>query len=335
MKWFLIIFMILPAFSAVSFGSGKMIDQLESVNINNSKQWILQRGVDREKPVVLFVHGGPGSPLMYFSRAYDDIFINDFVIIHWDQRGSGKSYNPAEPASNYQFQQYLDDGLAVVEYLKSKFQKEKIILVGHSWGTMVAFNMVAQKPNYFESLITVGTVSRMLEMEEYRYKRVRETIEKSGNAEAIKQLLDLGPPPFLNFESLMAFGNLLAEFVGFDGTFRKLTMEQLNEAVAKNKEYSEAEMTASLDGMKVVFNELAEYLYRYDALNVVPEVDVPVYFIQGRYDFNTPTHLARNYYEEISAKRGKYWIEFDASAHFPFYEEPENFLNVLRRATAN
>lgn len=269
---------------------------------------------------------------MYFSRAFDDILLNDFVVVHWDQRGSGKSYDSNEPAMNYHFRQYVDDGLAVVEHLRSKFKKEKVILVGHSWGTMVAFNMVAQKPDHFESLVTVGTVSNMLVMEHYRYEEVRKAVEISGEPEAIKQLRDLGQLPFLNYESLTIFGNLLQEFLGFAGTFRKLTMDQLNEAVAKNKEYSEIEMAASMDGMQAVFNALASYLYRYDALAVVPEVKVPVYFVQGKYDFNTPTALARKYYDGLTASQGKHWIEFTESAHFPFYEEPEEFLEVLRRA---
>ncbi len=312
-----------------------MIDQLESLNINNSKQWILQRGENQEKPVLLFVHGGPGSPLMYFSRAFDGVFTKDFIVVHWDQRGSGKSFNPAESVNNYHFQQYVDDGLAVVEYLISKFQRDKIILLGHSWGTMVAFNMVAQKPNYFESLVTVGTVSKMLEMEVYRYNEVRHRIEKSKNKDAIEQLLKLGPPPFLNFESLMAFGDLLIKFVGFNGTFHTFTLEQLDEAATKNKEYSEEEMSTAMDSFKMVFNKLAKYLYEYDALSIVPTVNIPVHFIQGKYDFNTPTHLARKYYEGIKANSGKCWIEFDQSAHFPFYEEPQKFLDVLRGAIGN
>ncbi len=182
MKWLLFFLGVSLTFSTKAIPENQMLDELEAIDVNGSKQWLLERGTDKTKPVVLFVHGGPGSPLMYFSRAFDNAFMNDFVIVHWDQRGSGKSFNPKEPSTNYEFNRYVDDGLAVAKQLKIKFQKEKILLVGHSWGTMVAFNMVAKQPSLFQSLVTVGTVSDMGKMEEFRYQRVFSEIEKANNA---------------------------------------------------------------------------------------------------------------------------------------------------------
>ncbi|MEZ4273138.1 MAG: alpha/beta hydrolase [Myxococcota bacterium] len=164
------------------------IDLHTAINVNGSKQWILMRGNNTSKPVVLFVHGGPGSPLTYFSRAFDGAFIDDFVVVHWDQRGAGKSFDAAESALNYRLPQYVDDGLVVVEHIREKLKKKKVLLVGHSWGTMVAFNMLAQRPKVFRSLVTVGTVSNMGEMERYRYQRVRAAVESSGDKEALHTL---------------------------------------------------------------------------------------------------------------------------------------------------
>ena len=321
---------------AFNFAQGAaMIDELEPLSINGTDQWLLYRGEEQTKPVVLFVHGGPGSPLMYFSRGFDDAFTKDFVVVHWDQRGSGKSYDPKVPTNSYHFQQFVDDGLAVVTHIKNKFQKKKIILVGHSWGTMLAFNMAAQYPKSFESLVSIGTVSNMGKMEEFRFMKVKSAIQTSGNADALERLKDLGTPPYLTFDELTEFGNLLSEFVGFEGTFRLLPMEKINEAVQKNKEYTEQEMTASMEGMAVVFNSLSDFLYKYNASKFVPEVEMPVYFVQGRHDLNTPTELARNYFDDLKADAGKTWIEFDESAHFPMYEEPNRFLQVLKSASGS
>lgn len=335
MKFFLLAIGAFLTLSANSLAQTNPVDELEAIEVNGSKQWLLQRGADQSKPVVLFVHGGPGSPLMHFSRAFDKAFIQDFIVVHWDQRGSGKSFDPNEPSANYTFQNFVDDGLVVANHLKKKFQKEKIFLVAHSWGTMVAFNMVAKQPALFQSLVTVGTVSDMGQMENFRYQRVLSGIEESHAEEAKTRIKELGPPPYLNFDSLTNFGDLLVEIVGFSGTFHNLSIDQLNEAVSQNKEYSEVELVASMEGMRSVFNSLSSYLFKYDALKAVPKILVPTYFVQGKYDFNTPTILARDYFDELNAPKGKHWVEFENSAHFPFYEEPGKFLEVLKRAAAD
>lgn len=322
------------ASSTIAKSDSGPVDILEAIIVNGSKQWILTRGANKEKPILLFVHGGPGSPLMWFSRAFDEVFIQDFVVVHWDQRASGKSFDPAEPHENYRFDNFVNDGIVVAEHLKSKFQKDNILLVGHSWGTMVAFHMVVKRPDLFSALITTGTVSSMGEMEEFRYGKVSEAIVKKNDPVALDRLKNLGQPPFLTFDRLMAFGDLVREFVGFEGTFHNLTMDQLNGAVAKNKEYTETELVVSMKGMKVLFNELSSFLYSYDAHQFVPKVSVPVTFVQGKFDFNTPTHLARNYFDQLDAAKGKAWIEFENSAHFPFYEEPEKFLEVLKKVVS-
>jgi pimeloyl-ACP methyl ester carboxylesterase len=310
------------------------LDELSALDVNGTKQWLLYRSKSLESPVVLFVHGGPGSPLMYFSRAFDDVYLEHFTVVHWDQRGSGKSYDPPAPIENCNFQQIVSDGLIVTEYLKARFGKEKILLVGHSWGTMVASNMVKERPDEFSAYVSVGTVADMLQGEKFRFELLRKRIEESGNHDGINQLEAVNPPHH-NFEELVAFGELLIRFLGFSGTFHNLTMDQVNQAVLMNKEYSEAEMSAAIENMRALWNQLAGFVNTYVAAKSVPRLDVPTYFVQGKYDLNTPTHLALAYFHALKTNKPKEWSEFPNSAHFPFYEEPDAFLNVLRRAAEN
>lgn len=114
-----------------------MIDQVEKIRVNDSDQYLLYRGNDLDRPIVLFIHGGPGSPLMLFSQAFDGAFLNDFIVVHWDQRNSGKSYDPKLPMKTFSAEQVAKDGLVVVEHLKKKFGRSKVLLVGHSWGSIV------------------------------------------------------------------------------------------------------------------------------------------------------------------------------------------------------
>ena len=128
------------ALTCTAEGQTQMIDELKALDLNGARQWILCRGSDRSMPVVLFVHGGPGNPSMWYSRAFDNDFINDFVVVHWDQRGAGKSYSKETPRETINLNQIVDDGLELTARLKQKFETDKVILVGHSWGTMVAAN---------------------------------------------------------------------------------------------------------------------------------------------------------------------------------------------------
>src|SRR3989344_9375816 len=112
-----LVFLLFPMVGT-SGTRGIMIDQLEKVEVNGSGQYLLYRGRSVDRPIALFVHGGPGSPLMLFARAFEDTFLDDFVVVHWDQRLTGKSYDSRVPVSTFSAEQVTSDGLAVVEHLK-------------------------------------------------------------------------------------------------------------------------------------------------------------------------------------------------------------------------
>lgn len=307
-----------------------MVDELETLEINGTRQWVLCRGEDRTKPVVLFVHGGPGYPLMWFSRAFDDVLLKDFVVVHWDQRNAGKSYSPDTPTETFTLDQIVDDGLKVTERVKRKFDVDKIILVGHSWGTMVAANMAKRRPTNFRAYVAIGTAADWKRAEALRYAQLQKLAHEKNDQNAIADLKDLGPPPFLSSKRYERFGELIVRLDGFRGTSRKLTEEQLAQAIRKNKEYTEDEIAIGLEALKGNLDLLADFLNEYVLMNAVPKLDVPVYFVQGRHDMNTPTSLAKEYFDTLVAPQGKHWIVFDDAAHMAMYEEPEKFFQVLQ-----
>ena len=307
-----------------------MLDQLESREINGTRQWLLYRAADRTKPVVLFVHGGPGYPLTWFSRAFDGLLQNDFVVVHWDQRNAGKSYSPDTPFESYTLDQIVDDGLEVTEHLKRKFGRDKIILVGHSWGTLVAANMVKRRPASFRAYVSVGTAAEWKRGEELRYAQLQMLARERNDQTAIADLERLGPPPYKSSERYQRFGELIVRLDGFAGTSRKLTEEQLAQAIQQTTEYTGEEIATAVEALKGNLDRLGEFLNSYVLKKAVPKLDVPVYFVQGRHDMNTPTELAKEYFDDIEAPRGKHWIVFEDAAHLPMYEQPQQFLDVLK-----
>ena len=111
------------------------IATFEEVEIGGIKQYLLIRGEQIENPVLLFLHGGPGYPQIAFARKYQKELENDFVVVQWDQRGAGKSYSKTIKEESMNREQFIKDTLEVVEYLKSRFTVQRIVLVGHSWGS--------------------------------------------------------------------------------------------------------------------------------------------------------------------------------------------------------
>lgn len=308
------------------------IDELESIQVNGTKQWLLFRGEDRTKPVVLFVHGGPGSPLMFFSRAFDSLYLKDFVVVHWDQRGAGKSYDPNTPTDSYNLKQIADDGIKVVQYIKQKLHHKKIILVGHSWGTIVSLRMLRIAPTDFFSYVSVGTVADYAKADQLKYNFLNKTINTTHDIQAMNTLKTLGNPPYKAFHQVMTLSQLLWKF---GGIFNRLTPDELSSAVQKNTEYSEIELEQQSVAMEKTYPFYADFLNHYVAQKSATQVQVPITFVHGLHDLATPITLAKLYFKKLSAPAGKKWVDFSESAHFPMYEEPLKFLEVLKQTIAN
>lgn len=311
------------------------MDELSAIEVNGTKQWLLIRAADQTKPVVLFVHGGPGYPLMWYSRGFDDAFIKDFVVVHWDQRRVGKSYSADVPVESCTLDQIVDDGLCVTEHLQRKLNVEKVILVGHSWGTMVAANMAKQSPQDFTGLVMVGTCADWKKGETDHYNALLELAKEKGDTASVEKLQNLGPPPHLSWKEVVRFGDLKVHLEGLGGTIRKLTEQELADAFQKNKEYTDDEILRSIESLHELMDEHGPALNRYVLRDEVRELKVPVYFAQGEHDLNTPTDLAKEYYESLIAPRGKHWHQFDGCGHMNLYEDTKQFLSVLKSLSSS
>jgi pimeloyl-ACP methyl ester carboxylesterase len=312
-----------------------MIDHSEALEINGTRQWVLYRGEAESNPVVLFVHGGPGYPLMWFSRAFDDLLLKEFVVVHWDQRNAGKSYCQGTPPETFTLPQIAEDGLKVTEHLKGRFRTSKILLVGHSWGTLVASRMAAERPDHFRAYVSVSTVPDSRRADELKYAMCKALAQERNDQQALEDLERLGPPPYLAFQKFDFFGQIIHRLMGVSVASHRFTEDDLVQAILKSKEYSEVEFARAFEALQVSLDHLAGFLNSYILRDAVPRLDVPVWFIQGKHDRNTPTVLTEEYYQVLEAPAGKHWVRFDESAHFPMYEEPQKFLQVLKATLAS
>ena len=145
------------------------IDQLEAPMINGARQWVQIRGEDKENPVILFIHGGPGNAMMPLNAMFQPLWEEDFTVVQWDQRGAGKSvsdpYSGAPIPMGSDIQQYVDDAVEVAQYVLSETGHQKLIVIGHSWGSVVGVRLAQQRPDLLHAYVGTGQVVDMLETE--------------------------------------------------------------------------------------------------------------------------------------------------------------------------
>lgn len=292
------------------------MQKTEQLNVRQSKQWISYFGNDSAKTVILFVHGGPGSPLMMFSESFDKELAKNFLVVHWDQRGAGKSYTPEAFNKSLSLKDYVADGLEVVKHLKEKLPGKKLILVGHSWGTVVASHMVKAEPDAFVAYVSVGTVVDYAKADQIKYEFLH------------KNHPELKAPPYVHWADAMQVSQLL---IKAHRIFHGIALDEVNRAAGSGHFYSMDDLKNQSLGAQKSFEALIPFLEKYNAASAVPTLDIPTYFIQGTFDLATPTELVKKYFDKTLAPKGKEFIEFKNSAHFPMFEEAALFAETMKK----
>jgi pimeloyl-ACP methyl ester carboxylesterase len=297
---------------------------LQQIEINGSKHDVMIRGNDRKNPVVIFVHGGPGCPEIPYVRKYQDLLEQDFTIIRYDQRGSGKSFHFSEDYSNLSINLLVDDLLALTDYVSNELETDEIILVGHSFGTVIGIKAVHQAPEKYLGYIGIGQVGDFWvgEMETLEYCLSQATAQNDlWNIKAIevwreKIINQIEPFP--------------RNFVWkYSGAVR-LINEKVDMATALllNPEYNLVAYIRYVAGILVSDNTLWKEMEQSNLPQEVPELKIPCYFVTGKYDHLTPIRTANHYLNTIIAP-SKEFIVFDDSAHFPQFEEEKNFYSFI------
>lgn len=183
-------------FAHVQDESKTGIDALEEITLGDVKQWILIRGEDVSNPILLFLHGGPGFPEMPFTHIDSPRLEEHFIVVNWDQRGAGKSYNPEITEETMNIEQFLSDTYELIRILRQRFSKDKIFLIGHSWGSILGLYTAYRHPDYLHAYIGMGQVVDMREAEMISYRYTVEKAREAEDGEAIKMLKTIGQPPY-------------------------------------------------------------------------------------------------------------------------------------------
>ncbi len=303
------------------------IEILEEIDIGDTKQWIQVRGRDKNNPLLLHLHGGPGVGFLAVAHKYQDAWEEHFTVVQWEQRGTGKSYNEEIPRSSMTLEQMKADTIEVVQYLRKRFNRKKIYLLGHSWGSYLGIHTVKKHPEWFYAYIGVGQVINMREGEKISYKFTLRMARERQNNKALQQLLSLAPYPSENMvEKLLLQRDWLLKFGG--SIYHETNQIPFVITILSAPEYSIFNAYNYLKGVYLSLEALWEPLIASDITTLGYNFQVPIFFFIGRHDYQVSADLSFNYFQKIQAPY-KEFIWFDDSAHSPMLEEPEKFVKKL------
>jgi pimeloyl-ACP methyl ester carboxylesterase len=304
------------------------IATLEKVELNGSEQWISIRGQNENKPVLLFLAGGPGGSQLATARRALAGLEEHFVVVNWEQPGAGKSFDAVD-RTTLTPERYISDGLALVAYLRERFGEARVYLLGDSWGSVLGIWMAQRAPEAFHAFIGTGQMVAFLETDQMCYEFALRWAEERGDTQKVEALQRQGPPPYYGKGVALKEAAFLMETFNYmnqdpaiadDGfnTFQDLASPEYGLYDKVNW------FRGPLDTLGIVYPQLWEVDLRQQATRL----DVPVYFLVGRHDVNASPVLTEEYYNLLSAPH-KELIWFERSGHNPWVSESARFVEVV------
>jgi pimeloyl-ACP methyl ester carboxylesterase len=295
------------------------VASLEKIKLGGVDQYILIRGRSVSNPVVLFLHGGPGMPMMYLAHKFQRPLEEAFTVVQWDRRGAGKSYDPSLPA-DIRVSQEISDTRDLVNLLRKRFHQQRIYLVGHSYGSYLGMLVIKRYPRLFKAYVGIGQMACSNSQSRAIQDRwIRQQAIASNNAEALNEVNS--ERPYDREQWLFQFGGELHGAT----SFIPLILIGLGAP-----EYTFTDAMNVRKGVTFTHKHMKYDVIRGALMDSVKSVGIPVYFFTGRYDETDPYQCTVRYFELIHAPR-KALIWFDHSAHFPFLEEPSGFASELEK----
>lgn len=318
---------ILDANGNVVSGS---IAKLEQVDLNGRKEWISIRGYNAKNPVLLFLAGGPGGTQMAASRYALHELEKHFVVVNWDQPGSGKSYSSIS-RNDLTPETYIEDGYALTQYLCRMFGQDKIYLIGESWGSALGIFLVDRYPELYHAFIGTGQMVDFEETEIIDYHLTAEFARKNGDADLLSTLEKNGPPPYYGKDvtwKSAAYLNYLNGVMARNPDIRNPGYDTLRDLGAQ--EYGVLDKLNFIRGIVNTFNHVYQQLYSIDLRKDYNSLQVPVYFFLGRHDLNAPLSLVQEYFDTLYAPH-KEIVWFEHSGHSPWINESDKFVREAVR----
>jgi len=314
------------AASASEQSSNARVDQTRFVPLGSLEQWISIRGENRSNPVLLVVHGGPGEAQWPQAEVYKP-WERVFTVVQWDQRGAGHTYGRyGEKTPDVTLDRISKDGVELAEYLCRELGKKEIIILGHSWGSLVATRMVQMRPDLFAAYVGTGQVASWMAMVNIQYDLLLAKERKDGNQATVKELQAIGRPGPTNGDHWSFLGRY--NFRSLWAPSDQEWLRHLRGQVAELKAREPAQFKNLEDGMQFTAEHVVLDQIAADLPKTACDIHTAYFVIQGQDDVITPTQAAVDYFGCIKAPK-KELILIPNAGHFAFMTASDQFLEAL------
>ena len=312
------------------------IQESTYIELGGNRQYVQIRGQDKNNPLILFVHGGPANPLAYLTYYYQKDLENKYTIVHWDQRGSGRTFYENAVQGDLSSKQIVEDMNALVDYLLNRFSQKKIIILGHSWGTIIGSKYVQMYPEKVFAYIAVSKVVNTMEGIKISGEEARKRAIQQNNKKAIDNFNIL----LNNVNTINEYNpNAFKYYVKLKGlTLEYLPYEKQRSAFItlwtgiSSPDFSKEDLKwflkqISIDEFEKISTNLIEECFSYDAYDYPLNYEVPIFFMSGMFDRTTPEMLVKKYFNDITATQ-KYFVTIE-TGHSPYLESPRVFCEMV------
>ena len=316
------------------------ISEKTFVKIGGVKQGMFIKSKNKINPILLYVHGGPAFPNYFLIDKYKPELENYFTVCYWEQRGGGLSYTPEVTIESMNFNQLATDAIEVTNYLRKRFNKEKIYIMAHSGGTPIALLAVQKEPKLYAAYIGMGQITNQTESEKMAYRYILEQFVKNGNQKAVTELRKY---PILDADSnVIAFykSNIRDQYMHELGIGTMHNMKsvfwEIFIPVWTCKAYTLKEKI-NIWKAKISFipkTKLINELLETDFIAEISKLEIPVYFLSGKFDLTVNINLSKAYLNKLQAPL-KGFYTFNNSAHSPLFEEPDLVRQIIETDILN
>lgn len=304
------------------------------VEIGGIRQGYFIRSENPKNEVILFLHGGPGSPELPLTipREISERLEKYFTVVYWEQRGAGMSFNNSIDPTTMTLGQMIEDAHQMTAFLKNRFEKEKIYLIGHSWGTYLGVKTIEKYPEDYHAYIAIAQITNQKKSERLAFDYLLKHASDIGDQSAVRDLqkIDRNAPDFPGIDYIMTIRSVLMNSYGVGITREKISTIDLIKDLLFFKGYTLTEKVNYLRGSLFSLEHLWNTVVMNDNLfESSTSFQVPVFLTHGKWDYQVSYTLARDWFEKIDAP-DKAFFSFDNSAHSPNMELPEKFVQIVR-----
>ncbi|MCU0314030.1 MAG: alpha/beta hydrolase [Solirubrobacteraceae bacterium] len=303
------------------------IAELTRVEIGGHDLALMLRGRSTGSPVALFLAGGPGGSELGAMRLHLEALERDVVMATFDQRGAGKSYAQLDPTETLTLDRAVADVIEVSEYLRERFDQDRIVLIGQSWGTILGVLAAQQRPDLYRALVGTGQMVSPRETDRAIYRDTLAWARANGKDDVVSALTRIGEPPYANildYESALSYEH---EVYPYDRTGNSEGEGGFSENLFV-EEYTLLEQLHNLAAFLDTFSVLYPQLQRIDFREQATRLEVPVYLVQGAEEARGRAELAQEWFAQLRAPR-KRLIMIDHAGHRPLFERPAEFRRAM------